>query len=186
MATVEYKDNDDGETHLVEVPPSSLLKGGDTPLNIGDKVTLVKKAPSVCVSVGSTGTVVGGTDVYTVSFEMTHSHTGKRLEDVVTVTQDQVPRDVLRFEGEGEDDDMSEDSEDESSEDSMDMEEELEGGGNRSSVMTTLKHQLSPKVLEEVVLALNLDELEDLSSILLNSDNTIDMDTNSVMLLMLD
>lgn len=180
MATIGYTDSVDGDTHLVEVSPSALLQGAGTELNIGDRVELIAAAPSVCVSVGSRGTVVGGSGVYTVSFEMTHSGSGEELKHVVTVTQDQVPRGVLRFEGEAPEDegDVSE----ESSDSDMDM-EELVGGDDRG-VMASLTRALAPRVLEEVVLMLNLDELDELSARL--PEDSAELDVDSVMALMLD
>lgn len=175
LATVEYRDTEDGDTHLMELPPSSL-HGGDETLNIGDKVMLLRNAPSVCVTVGSRGTVVGGKDTYTVVFEMTHTNTGEELENAVTVTQDQVPRDVLRFESEAEDESSSSDSDSD-----MDVEEMVGGGG---SVLTTLKQRLPPRVLDEVMLLLNLTELDELSSILTTTD--ADPDTTESVLLLLN
>lgn len=176
MATISYRDSVDGELHLVEVPPSSLEGSEDSELNIGDRVVLIKDAPSVCVTVGSKGTVVGGDEVYTVTFQMTQSRLGDELEHVVTVTQDQVPRDVLRFEGEATDEDTEE-----TSDSDMDIEEvdEPEGRG----VMMMLKRQLPEEVLEEVVLILNLDEMEELSACLATSDVDIN-DVDSVLALL--
>lgn len=174
LATVEYRDTEDGDTHLMELPPSSL-RGGEETLNIGDKVMLLRNAPSVCVTVGSRGTVVGGKDTYTVVFEMTHSNTGEELEHAVTVTQDQVPCDVLRFEAEAEDESSSDSDSD------MDVEEMVGGGG---SVLTTLKQRLPPRVLDEVMLLLNLTELDEVASILTTTD--ADPDTTESVLFLLN
>jgi hypothetical protein len=184
MATVEYKDSVDGETHLVEVPPSSL-QGGDTrSLSIGDKVVVVKTPPGVCVSVGSHGTVLGGEEVYTVSFEMTHSSDGEELANVVTVTQDQVPREALRFEGEKSEEESEEPSSDDSEASEVEAEELV--GGSSPNTMMRLKQQLAPEVLEEVTLMLNLDELEDLSSTLEGHDNPRALGTEAVLNVLLD
>jgi hypothetical protein len=93
----------------------------------------------------------------------------------VTVTQDQVPCDVLRFEAEAEDESSSDSDSD------MDVEEMVGGGG---SVLTTLKQRLPPRVLDEVMLLLNLTELDEVASILTTTD--ADPDTTESVLFLLN
>lgn len=183
MATVEYRDTEDGEIHVVQLPPSSIRSNEEiNALNIGDRVTLVHRGVGVCASLGSSGTVLGGSGPHTVTFEMTTDPTtGETLEEIVTLTQNQVPRECLKFESEqaedegdkSEEGEADEESESESeSEDAMDV--ITESFQVHSEVLTSLRKRLSPDVYAHVTMILNLDELEELISLV---DDNPDVDT---------
>jgi hypothetical protein len=190
MATVEYTDSGDGDTHVVQLPPSSMRSSEETDgLNIGDRVTLIQRGVGVCASVGSTGTVLGGAGPHTVTFELTTDPvTGDTLEDIVTLTQNQVPRECLKFEAEQSedegDDKESEDADDESeseseSEDAMDV--FAESSGVSSEVLSSLRKRLSPTVYAHVTMILNLDELEELVSLVEDNPEVDTKDADAVM-----
>jgi hypothetical protein len=191
---VEYKDSTDGEVHVVELPPNSLRTQSDNVLNIGDRVTLVKRGNGVCPSVGSRGTILGGSDPYTVTFDMElDPGTGEKLDEVVTITQSHIPRNMLRFEGEApEDDGVEGGSESDESEEDEESEDDYDGdiGGvqndyySKSVVLTTLKSKLSPSVYETIVMTLNLEELEELSESLKENEGVDTSNLNSVLALL--
>jgi hypothetical protein len=187
---VEYKDSTDGEVHVVELPPKSLRAQSEDVLNIGDRVTLVKRGNGVCPSIGSGGTILGGSGPYTVTFDMElDPDTGGKLDEVVTITQSHIPRNMLKFEGDapedGGDNESSGDEEDSGESDDYDVDV---GGQNdyysKSVVLTTLKSKLSPSVYENVIMVLNLEELEELADSL-NEDERVDTSNlNSVLALL--
>jgi hypothetical protein len=178
LATVKYTDSEDGEQHLVELPPSSLRAGGneDKSLMIGDHIVLRKRGNGVLPSVGSEGKVIGGghasNHFYTITFEMTHDpDDGSKLEFPITVTQDGVPRDMLLFQGQ-----LSEDDGDEMSDDSNTSDDEsddyvLGGGGgeetttlNPSSSLVILRQRVGREVRNQIMQVLSIEELEDLAT----------------------
>lgn len=174
---VEYKDSTDGEVHVVELPPKSLRTQTENVLKIGDQVRLLKRGDGVCPSVGSRGTILGGSGPYTATFEMElNPETGEKLDEVVTITQSHIPRNMLEFEGEAVEDEG--DGEEDDSGDEDDSEESDDGDVwgvqndyySKSVVLTTLKSKLSPSVYETVIMTLNLEELEELSESLKEKD----------------
>jgi hypothetical protein len=184
MATVEYRDVQDGEVHVVGLPPSSLRSHGDPlALNIGDRVTLVNRGVGVCASVGSNGTVLGGSGPHTVTFEITTDPTtGANLEEVVTLTQNQVPRSDLKFEGEavedgGEEEGSSDESEEESDDD---IDVNSDAYHVNSEVLSSLHKKLAPAVYAHVTMILNLDELEELSFLVDDNPDVDTRDANAV------
>ena len=174
ITTVEYRDTEDGQVHLVSLPRSALAGGGgddeDDALNIGDRVELIQRGGAVCPSIGSRGTVLGGSDPYTVTFSMTTDDSGAKLDAEVTITQDHVPRSALQFVGEAPDDMGDEDPEDKSDEsESEDMDDVAElNGGSRpvATDLTVLKTKLTPSALDSVMLMLNLEEMSEMADVL--------------------
>lgn len=189
---VEYKDTTDGEVHVVELPPNSLRTQSDNVLNIGDRVTLVKRGDGVCPSVGSKGTILGGSGPYTATFDMElDPETGEKLDEVVTITQSHIPRNMLKFEGEAPedegDDDSSGDGDDSEESDEDDYDVDVGGQNNyysKSVVLTTLKSKLSPSVYETIIMTLNLEELEELSESLKENEGVDTSNLNSVLALL--
>lgn len=188
---VEYKDSSDGEVHVVELPPKSLRTQSDNVLNIGDRVSLVKRGDGVCPSVGSKGIILGGSGPYTATFDMElDPETGEKLDEVVTITQSHIPRNMLRFEGEAPEDDGDEGgSESDESEEESDEDYDVDVGGqndyySKSVVLTTLKSKLSPSVYETIIMTLNLEELEELSESLKENEGVDTSNLNSVLALL--
>jgi len=185
--TVEYKDTLDGGMHVVGLPPTSLRSLSDDVLNIGDRVTLAKRGKGVCPSVGSSGTVLGGSGPYTVTFNMdTDPTTGESLDETVTITQSHVPRDVLKFEGEALDDEGGDDGgEEDSDSDSEDSEDDQDQDHDdqdqyysKSEALMTLRGRLSSPVYDSVVMMLNLEELGELATAL--EDEGVDVDPSDL------
>jgi hypothetical protein len=171
-ATVKYTDTEDGKTHLMELPASSLRGGrSEGRLRIGDHVVLKKRGAGVLPAVGSEGKVLGGggdtPELYTVTFQMTNDPDDEsELARTVTVTQDCVPRSALGFireeseeelEGGGDEDDSSD------SDDNIPEERVPEEGIRPSSALFTLRRELSSEVRAQVMQILSLEELEELA-----------------------
>ena len=164
----------------------------DGALNIGDQVTLENRSVGVCASVGSTGTVLSGSDPHVVTFELTTDPvTGEPLGKVVTLTQDGVPRCDLRFEGEAPEDEGDEkDEEDEEEEEEEEEEEDDEMDVNTeeyhvsSEVLSSLRSVLKPDVYSYVTMILNLEELGELVE-LLNDNPDVDVEDVDAVLNML-
>ncbi len=186
LATVSYVDAEDGQTHMMELPPSSLrVKSSDETLQIGDHITLVTRGGAILPSTGSTGVVLGGgegeAENYTIAFTMTHDLDGLELEHSVSVTQDWVPRHALQFAGDASDDegknedDEDEDDEDEDEDDDEDEDKanDDEGARRASPSLATLKQRLSSSVRARLMQMLSLEELEELAS-RLDDDEKVD------------